>query len=122
MKSNMLFGLWLSVSLLSPAAWAKPSLHAPKDAKSVAAGKELFLTNCAACHGDTGKGDGPAGGALDPKPRDLMTGKFKLGDKDDAIFNTITKGSPGSAMTPWGDKLSSKQRWQLVAFVKSLHR
>lgn len=36
-------------------------------------GEELYSTNCASCHGDLGLGDGPAGAALNPPPRDFTT-------------------------------------------------
>ncbi|MCZ7582047.1 MAG: c-type cytochrome [Deltaproteobacteria bacterium] len=36
-----------------------------------AKGKAVYLQYCAACHGESGKGDGPAGAALNPKPRNF---------------------------------------------------
>ncbi|MFP6661816.1 MAG: c-type cytochrome, partial [Myxococcota bacterium] len=47
-------------------------------ADDVAAGKLLFETNCASCHGLTGKGDGPVGAVLTPKPRDFAKAEFKF--------------------------------------------
>ena len=37
----------------------------------IAKGKELFVSTCSSCHGQDGKGNGPAGGALNPKPRNF---------------------------------------------------
>lgn len=34
-------------------------------------GRNIFASYCATCHGETGKGDGPTGGALKSKPSDL---------------------------------------------------
>jgi mono/diheme cytochrome c family protein len=57
------------------------SMQAPKpiptntveaDAASLAAGKKLFASNCASCHGETGQGDGKAGATLNPKPANLV--------------------------------------------------
>jgi mono/diheme cytochrome c family protein len=45
----------------------------PADAASLARGKDIFEANCASCHGVSGKGDGPAAQALNPKPADLAT-------------------------------------------------
>ena len=47
--------------------------HAAGDA---AKGKVIFTTNCASCHGEGGKGDGPVGAALNPHPRDFTEAKF----------------------------------------------
>ncbi len=33
--------------------------------------REIYLANCAACHGSEGKGDGPLAAGLDPRPADL---------------------------------------------------
>jgi mono/diheme cytochrome c family protein len=44
---------------------------APPDTKLVAQGQQRFMDDCAACHGATGKGDGPTAGALRTRPADL---------------------------------------------------
>src|SRR3972149_3801251 len=51
-----------------------PSLPrgAPPDLRGL--GKRVYGTQCAACHGVTGRGDGEAAYLLYPKPRDLTTG------------------------------------------------
>jgi len=35
-------------------------------------GANLFKTDCVACHGESGHGDGPASQALDPRPANLV--------------------------------------------------
>jgi mono/diheme cytochrome c family protein len=37
----------------------------------VPSGAELYATFCAACHGATGRGDGPAAAGMSPAPADL---------------------------------------------------
>lgn len=65
--------------------------------------KALFETNCAACHGVTGEGDGPAAVAIkSPKPRNFKSEDFKYGSSDDELIKTISSGVPGTAMPPWG--------------------
>ncbi len=87
---------------------------------SIAAGKAVFQQSCSMCHGDQGKGDGPAAAALNPKPADLtMPGKFHHGSSDGQIFNTITNGVPGTPMVGWST-LPEKDRWNLVNYIKSL--
>jgi mono/diheme cytochrome c family protein len=55
----------------------------------VAHGHKVFVTNCAMCHGQDGKGDGPAGASLNPKPRNFVEGKWKQGGRSQDLFKTI---------------------------------
>ena len=104
-------------------------LPAPALAGDAAAGKSTFEMNCASCHGNGGKGDGPVGLALDPKPRDFTTGEFKFdtdGDgspgNDADLQAVITQGAMkfgGSPlMAPW--PTLSDQVPDLIAFIRSL--
>src|SRR4051812_35376228 len=54
--------------------------------------KEVFTTRCATCHGVTGHGDGPASGALNPKPRNYTDGAWQKSVTDDQIKKTILYG------------------------------
>jgi mono/diheme cytochrome c family protein len=114
------------------AALALAALPLAAQAGDAAAGKSTFETLCATCHGTTGKGDGPAGAALNPPPRDFSTGDFKYDtDKDgkpgsDADLAAIIKngaaaygGSP--LMAPWGH-LSDADIQNVVAYVRSLKK
>ena len=64
----------------------------------IAKGKALFLVNCASCHGNQGMGDGPAAAALNPKPRNFHEGYWKYGGGIARVVQTISTGSPGTAM------------------------
>jgi mono/diheme cytochrome c family protein len=44
---------------------------AQEEEASIAWGKDLFLKRCASCHGEEGKGNGPAAVALKNPPADL---------------------------------------------------
>ncbi len=91
-------------------------------------GKILYDTHCVLCHGLKGEGDGVAAERLARKPRDFTQGVFKLKttppeellSRDEDIFMAITSGSPSSGMPAWEKVLSEKERWDLVAYVKSL--
>jgi len=43
----------------------------PLGADSATAGANVYHTNCEVCHGVVGYGDGPAGQALEPHPKNL---------------------------------------------------
>lgn len=85
----------------------------------VAHGKQLFLINCATCHGPEGRGDGERAAELNPKPRNYHTEKFKFGATSPEIFNTVTNGSPGTSM-PAFVLLPAEDRWALAHYVRSL--
>ena len=70
-------------------------------------GKQVFDVTCAACHGATGIGDGVGAAALNPKPRNFKTDKFKKGDLE-SVKKTIKEGINGTAMTAWGHLGDSK--------------
>ncbi|OGC77202.1 MAG: hypothetical protein A2145_05325 [candidate division Zixibacteria bacterium RBG_16_40_9] len=85
----------------------------------VAKGKQLFLVNCASCHGPEGRGDGERAAELNPKPRNYHTEKFKFGATSPQIYKTITDGSPGTSMPAFA-LLPAEDRWTLVHYVRSL--
>ena len=78
-------------------------------AEDIAAGARAFASRCSVCHGPDGAGNrGP----------DLTRGRFRHGNTDGALFNNILSGIPGTGMP--SVRLSDKEMWQIVAFVRSL--
>jgi mono/diheme cytochrome c family protein len=90
--------------------------HTPEQ---IAKGKTLFAVNCASCHGPLGKGDGPASTALNPKPRDFTSGYWRYGGGEARVVETITQGSPGTAMASFSS-LPIEDRFALAHYVRSL--
>ena len=88
--------------------------------KVIKKGKELFGKNCTACHGNDGKGDGPAAGALKPPPRDFhkLEG-WTNGTKFSDIYNTIQVGVPGTGMSPY-DFIPVADRIAIIQYIRSL--
>jgi mono/diheme cytochrome c family protein len=93
-------------------------------------GKASYTMYCMTCHGEKGDGQGPAGAALNPPPRDFSKALFSFdtdGDGQtgtDADLAAIIKngaaqygGSP--LMTPWLH-LQQQDIEHLVAYIRSL--
>ena len=93
-------------------------LSNPLGPEAAAAGAEIFQANCELCHGPQGHGDGVAGQALEPKPKDLAQLQTTVGD--DYLFWRIHDGKPGTAMVAWNGILTDEQIWQIVAFIRTL--
>lgn len=90
----------------------------PFGADASVAGAVIFKTNCVACHGDNGLGDGPASEALEPRPANLVALHQKVGD--DYLYWRINTGVTGTAMPAWKGILSDEQIWDVVAFIRTL--
>ena len=88
--------------------------------KMVKHGAAVYKMNCAMCHGVAGAGDGVAGGGLNPKPRNLIEGKWKQGGTSLELFATLQNGVPGGSMQGYKDALPAKDRWALVQFIRSI--
>ena len=88
------------------------------------AGGNTYNLYCVTCHGRSGKGDGPAGMALDPKPRDHTDAEYMAGVSDEYLYNVIKLGgtSVGKSplMAPWGGVVNEQGLRDLVAYVRSL--
>lgn len=82
-------------------------------------GQKFFKTNCAMCHGDEGKGDGPAGLALNPRPRNLVEGKWTQGDGVIAHYKVIQNGIPGTSMAAFAH-FKTADRWAVIHYIDSI--
>ena len=90
----------------------------PPTPESLEAGATSYVQMCQACHGETGRGDGPAGVALDPPPANLVI-HVPLHPEAD-LFRFIRDGIPGTGMAPLGGQLSEEQIWHVVNYIRTL--
>jgi mono/diheme cytochrome c family protein len=107
-----------AVATLAPVPADYAGMTNPLGADAAAAGAEVFKTNCESCHGPLGKGDGPAGAALDPTPKDLSVLQASAGD--DFLYWRINTGKEGTGMVAWKGTLTDEQIWQVVSFIRTL--
>jgi len=88
-------------------------------------GKKLYLTYCFTCHGKEGKGDGYAASYQPVKPRNLTNDAYMSTRTDQHLFDAISLGSAAfhgpMIMPAWWQSLTEQQRWDLVAYVRTLH-
>jgi high-affinity iron transporter len=101
------------------AATAKP---AAASAAAIDRGKALYKVNCVACHGESGKGDGPAAGALKPAPRDHTDRAYMSTLTNEEIGKVIQMGGAikGKPLMPSHPQLRGADLDALVAYVRSL--
>ena len=86
----------------------------------MARGKAVYAQTCATCHGPDGKGDGPGGNGLNPRPRNFTAaGGWKQGMRLEDIYKTLETGVKGTSMVSY-NYLSKKDRMALAHVVQSL--
>jgi cytochrome c oxidase cbb3-type subunit 3 len=90
-----------------------PELASGPEAQKVAAGREVFATNCVACHGDDAKGNTEMGAPN-------LTDSFWLyGGDEDSVYRTVYGGRQGQ-MPAWEKRLTPTERKILALYVLDL--
>lgn len=114
------FGIVAVVTLRPGIVQAYPtSFYAstqPYSAPSVARGAPLYAQNCIACHGVSGRGDGPLASKLPIRPADL-TEEHLFAHKVGEMYWWISYGRDNGVMPGFADKLTPDQRWDLINFL-----
>lgn len=108
---------WMGLALVTTVAWGAKG--------NPEAGKKTYEQFCLPCHGATGKGDGPTGKFLTPKPADYAASMPKYGDEwPEYYFKIIKEGGAAMGrsplMTPWGRQLKDSEIWDVISYVETL--
>jgi len=81
----------------------------------------IYLINCGICHGTKLDGNGPlwkgGDGPYPAAPRNLVTDPIATTMAEGTMFHSITYGK--NLMGGYGSQLSTKQRWEIVAYIKA---
>ena len=93
----------------------------PANPPSIARGAIVFHERCAACHGETGRGDGPKAKSLKGPPPANLTDHAVMGDKSLLdIYRRIAVGTPGTAMPEFAEDLPASDRWAVASYAAAM--
>jgi len=92
---------------------------AMSDPQTIKAGQTVYRTYCAQCHGKNHNGKGTVGQSFHPLPSDLRSTKAQT-QSDGTIFQEISYGRPGGRQPALATTVSMTERWQVIAYIKSL--
>lgn len=104
---------------------AKPAAPAEKPVAAAFDAAAVYKVNCSTCHGVGGAGDGVAGSALTPPPRNFTDGAWWDSVTDDHVKTVIAKGGPAAGksplMAPFGHLFAAPaDEDAMVVYLKSL--
>lgn len=124
----MVFTLMVAVSFanegsdVTDSGWVAPpeakNVQNPVEAtkNNIEKGKTIFGQQCAVCHGQSGKGDGPSAQYLGKPLPDFTAAKFSQ-QADGEIFWKLTNGN--APMPTFKGILSEEQRWQIIDYMRT---
>ncbi|HEX3036544.1 MAG TPA: cytochrome c/FTR1 family iron permease [Thermodesulfobacteriota bacterium] len=91
----------------------------PQNHPSLGTGRDLYVKNCAQCHGVAGAGNGSLAPDLNPPPTNFTDPGSTGGLSPFKVYNTMRYGIEGTAMSPFPN-LSEDDKWNVSFYVLSL--
>lgn len=94
----------------------------PNTPAKLSRGAAVFRENCAACHGRSGYGNGPAGKELVPPPADLAwLAHTPMSRSDPYMLWAISEGGQpvGSDMPSFKAALSRDDIWSVIGYIRA---
>lgn len=92
----------------------------PVSLDTIDAGKRIWNRECAVCHGDAAHGEGIFRQGIEPVPPDFSALADYADFTDGDYFWRISEGVPWSAMPTWKVVYNTTERWQLVAYIRTM--
>lgn len=112
------------LAALASALWSRAGAVTTPASREIASGRQLYVTHCAVCHGEQGRGDGPSAAGFATKPSDLADGRLMNPLPDAFLVNIILHGGPAEGlspgMPPFGAYLGEAQARDIAAYLRSL--
>lgn len=106
-----------SSGYIQSAAIKSPVATAEVDMKNA---ERLYLINCGICHGAKLDGNGPlykgGDGPYTAAPKNFMDAAMKV-MPEGTMFHSVTYGK--GQMGSYASQLNTKQRWEVIAYIKS---
>jgi len=105
-------------SITPPIDVVKLSIPLPDQ---ISRGKDLYTTSCASCHGETGAGNGAAGAALNPPPRNFVNPQpWKIGPKISNMYVALQEGIPNTGMASYST-IPPEDRFAIIQYVQTFN-
>jgi mono/diheme cytochrome c family protein len=114
-----------------PALWDLVAYAWFKDIPNerLARASDLYARDCAACHGVSGVGDGPAGAALPGMqkmnrgmpagPADFTDAGQMLSASDALLQGKLLRGGMGTGMPEFGSLYTDAEMWDMIAYLRT---
>ena len=118
---GLLVGEGLTHEAMAPDMWMAPEQEAhlenpvPAEADSITRGKEIYLQNCSACHGENAEGLDPQAVGLEKKPPNL---KERISMHPDGDFFWKIKTGRGE-MPSFEEELTGEEIWDVINHIKN---
>ena len=114
---------WLFLTALRQSIQAHAAREAPEppdltDPDLVDTGLVLYDRNCVPCHGAPGVAPHAIGLGMTPPPPNLVLPAREWRARE--IYWTVSNGLKMTGMPAWEFRMTERERWAVVAFVKTL--
>lgn len=92
----------------------------PPQTPNVANGARIYAEKCAACHGETGLGDGEQGLQLGVTVKAFGLPEIARPASPAQYYTVVTRGNMERLMPPF-NSLTDQERWDVIAYALTLH-
>lgn len=92
----------------------------PRTVDSISVGRDVYLSNCSACHGADARGGGPLADTTPVRPPALAGPGSHLGQHTDGDLHYLIANGTSTGMPAWAGTLTDEQIWHVINFLRDL--